>query len=143
MRPQGVDHLGPLARQQIARSMKHQPALLLGRFDLHETHGRPPHSLADRFGVSGIVLVALDVGFHVLRWHQPHPVAKLREFTCSVMGRGAGLHADPPLAWSDWDDPADRPSLRISAVDFPRGNLKVPRVQPRGCYPEEQKQWII
>jgi hypothetical protein len=94
MRPQGVDHLGPLAHQQIARSMKHQPALLLGRFDLHETHGRPPHCLADRFGVGRIVLVALDVRLHILRWHQPHPVAKLREFTCPVMGRGAGLHAD-------------------------------------------------
>jgi hypothetical protein len=34
MRPQGVDHLGPLAHQQVARSIKHQLALLLGRSDL-------------------------------------------------------------------------------------------------------------
>ena len=94
MRPQGIDHLGPLPHQKIARSMQHQPALLLGRFDLHETHGRPPHRLADRLGVGGIVLVALDVGLHVLRRHQPHLVAKLREFTRPIMGRGAGLHAD-------------------------------------------------
>ena len=94
MRPQGIDHLGPLAHQQIARPMQHQLALLLGRFDLHKTHGRTSYRLADRLGVGGIVLVALDVGLHVLRRHQPHLVAKLREFTRPIMGRGAGLHAD-------------------------------------------------
>jgi len=26
--------------------------------------------------------------------HQPRPVAKLREFTRPIVGRGAGLHAD-------------------------------------------------
>ena len=35
--------------------------------------------------VGGIVLVALDVGLHVLRRHQPHLVAKLREFTCPIV----------------------------------------------------------
>ena len=34
MRPQGIDQLGPLPHQKIARSMLHQLALLLGRFDL-------------------------------------------------------------------------------------------------------------
>ena len=33
MRPQCIDQLGTLAHQQIARSMLHQPALLLGRLD--------------------------------------------------------------------------------------------------------------
>ena len=94
MRPQGVDDLGALAYQHIARAMLHQLTLLFGRFDPHEAHGRSPNRFADRLGVSRIVFVALDVGLNVLRWHQPHPVAKLREFTCPVMGRGAGLHAD-------------------------------------------------
>src|SRR5207344_206402 len=79
---------------KIARAMQHQPALLLGRFDLYETHGRPPRRLADRLSVGRIVLVALDVGLHVLRRHQPHPVAKFREFTRPIMSRGAGFHAD-------------------------------------------------
>src|SRR5215475_9364472 len=92
MRPQGVDDLGALAYQHIARAMLHQLTLLFGRFDPHEAPGRSPNRFADRLGVS-IVLVALDVGLHVLRWHQPQPVAKLREFTCPVMGRGAGLQA--------------------------------------------------
>jgi hypothetical protein len=37
MRPHGIDYLGPLPHQKIARAMQHQPALLLGRFDLYET----------------------------------------------------------------------------------------------------------
>src|SRR5262245_20727944 len=93
MRPQGIDDLGALAYQHIARAMLHQLTLLFGRFDPHEAHGRSPNRFADRLGVSRIVLVALDVDLDVLRWHQPQPVAKLREFTCPVMGRGAGLHA--------------------------------------------------
>ena len=36
MRPQGIDHLGPLPHQKIARPMQHQLALLLGRFDLQK-----------------------------------------------------------------------------------------------------------
>src|ERR1039458_8737033 len=62
-------------RIKRSRAMQHQPALLLGRFDLYKTHGRPPHRLADRLGVGRIVLVALDVGLHVLRRHQPYLVA--------------------------------------------------------------------
>jgi len=94
MRPQGIDHLGPLAHQQIARPMQHQPALLLGRFDLHKTHGWASHRLADRLGIGSVILVALDVGFHIFRRHQPHLVAKLREFARPIMGRRAGLQAD-------------------------------------------------
>jgi len=94
MRPQGIDQLGPLPHQKVARSMQHQTALLLGRFDLHKSHGRPSHRLTDCLGVSGVVLVALDVGLHVLRRHQSHPVAKLRQLPRPIMGRRAGFHAD-------------------------------------------------
>ena len=37
---------------------------------------------------------SLDVGLYVLRGHQPYLLAKLRQFTRPIMGRGAGLHAD-------------------------------------------------
>ncbi len=94
VRPQSIDQLGPLPHQKVTRAMQHQLPLLLDRFDLHKTHGRPPHRLADRLGIGGIVLVALDVGLHVLRRHQPHLMAKLREFTRPIVRRGAGLHAD-------------------------------------------------
>jgi hypothetical protein len=56
MRPHGIDYLGPLPHQKIARPMQHQLALLLGRFDLHKTHGWAAHRLADRLSVGSIVL---------------------------------------------------------------------------------------
>ena len=37
----------------------------------------------------------LDVGLHILRWHQPYQVAKLREFTRPIMGRRASFHCQP------------------------------------------------
>ncbi len=59
MRAQGIDQLGPLPHQKVACSMLHQLALLLGRFSLHETHGRASHRLADRLGVGGSFLLRL------------------------------------------------------------------------------------
>ena len=50
MRPQGVDDLGALAYQHIARATLHQLTLLFGRFDPHEAHGRSPNRFADRLG---------------------------------------------------------------------------------------------
>ncbi len=94
MRPQRIDHLGPLPHQQIARPMQHQLALLLGRFDLHKTHGRTSYRLADRLSVGSIVLVALHVCLHIPRRHQMDLVTKLREFTRPIIGGGARLHAD-------------------------------------------------
>src|SRR4051812_4157057 len=52
------------------------------------------HRLADRLGIGGIVLVALDVRLHITRRHQPYFVAQLDQLACPVMGSGAGLHAD-------------------------------------------------
>jgi hypothetical protein len=50
--------------------------------------------LADRLGVGRIGLVALDVGLHILRWHQTNLVTKLRQLTRPVMRGGTGLHAN-------------------------------------------------
>ena len=75
MCPQGIDQLGALAHQQIAYSMLHQPALLLGRFDHYKPHGWAPDRFADRLGVGGIVFVAFDVGLYILRRHQSNLVA--------------------------------------------------------------------
>ena len=97
MRPQAIDYLGPLPHQKIARPMQHQLTLLLGRFDLHKTHGWAAHRLADRLGVGSIVLVALDVCLHIPRRHQTNLVTKLREFTRPIMSCGASLHTDQ--AW--------------------------------------------
>ena len=94
MRPQGVDDLGALTYQHIARAVLHQLTLLFGRFDPHEAHCRAPNRLTDRLGVGGIVLVALDVGLHIPRRHQTHLVAELRQLARPIVRRGTGLHAD-------------------------------------------------
>src|SRR5712671_4149753 len=57
--------------------MQHQLALLLGRLNPYEPHGRAPHRLTDCLRVGGIVLIALDVGLHILRWHQTDLMAQL------------------------------------------------------------------
>src|SRR5437588_1482205 len=100
--------------------MQHQLTLLCSRLDLHESHGRPPHRLANRFGIGGIVFVALDVGLHVLRRHQPHPVTKLRQFTRPVMGRRARLHADQ----ARWQRFEERQTLSAPQL-LPNTNLLV------------------
>jgi hypothetical protein len=88
-----MDHLGLLPQQKIARSMLHQPALLLGQLRPHKSHRRPANRLADRLGVCRIVFVALDVSLHVLRRHQTNLVTEPRQLTRPIMRRGAGLHA--------------------------------------------------
>ena len=100
MRPQRIDHLRSLPHQKIARPMQHQPVLLLGRFDLYETHSRPPHCLADRLSVGGIVLVAFDVSLHVLRRHQSNQVEELQ-------------HLAPPQLLPDND-----PFVRVNPVNL-------------------------
>jgi ABC transporter substrate binding protein len=65
--------------------------LLLGRFDPYKMHGGATNSLAERLGVSGIILVALSL--HILRPHQTHLMAKLDQFVCPTMRCGAGFHA--------------------------------------------------
>src|SRR5439155_3246206 len=94
VRPQGINRLGPLPQQQVARAMLHQPALLLGRLDLHKTHGRAANRLADRFRIGRVILVALDVSLHVLRRHQANLVAEPRQLTRPIMRRGTGFYTD-------------------------------------------------
>src|SRR6478736_5198437 len=74
--------------------MQHQLALLLGRLNPYKTHGRASHRLTDCLRVGGIVLIALDVGLHILRRHQADLVAQLRQLTRPIVRRGTGLHAD-------------------------------------------------
>src|ERR1700751_1337499 len=74
--------------------MQHQLALLLGRLNPYETHGWAPHCLTDCFRVGGIVLIALDVGPHILRWHQTNHVAQFRQLARPMVRPGTGLHTD-------------------------------------------------
>src|SRR5215472_3464765 len=54
----------------------------------------PPNRLADRFGIGGIVLVALDVRLHVLRRHQSHLVAQRAQLARPVVRRRTRFQPD-------------------------------------------------
>ena len=91
---QGIDQHGALADEQASRPVQHQHALLLRALDRNEAHRRPGHCLADRFGVGRIILLPLDVRFHIVRWHEAHVVAKASDLTRPMMRAAAGFHAD-------------------------------------------------
>src|SRR6476660_3619264 len=75
----------------------HRSPLLLGRLERHKAHRRTAHRLADRRRVRRIGLVALHIGLHVPRWHQPNVVAELPELARPVMRPRARFH--PDQAW--------------------------------------------
>jgi hypothetical protein len=73
----------------------HRPlGLAVEAFDRNKAHGRAAHRLADAFGIAPVVLVALDVGRHIGRRHQPRLVPEAHGETPPMMGAAAGLHAD-------------------------------------------------
>jgi len=53
--------------------------------------------LADRLGISGIILLSLDVGPDIGRQHQAHPMPKSLQFPRPMMRCRTGLHTDK--AW--------------------------------------------
>jgi hypothetical protein len=131
MRPQGIDHLGPLPHQQIAGSMLASTDLLPGRFDPYKTHGGATDRLTDRLGVSSIILVTPDMSLHILRRHQTHLMAKLGQFVCPIMRCGAGFHAYRRSAYFvdkilKGAKPAELPAQQPTKFDFVI-NLKTAR----------------
>ncbi len=60
----------------------------------HELHRRPLHRFSDRFSVTEVILLALGIGPHILRRHQPSVVAKRLKSTTEMMRPDAGLHAN-------------------------------------------------
>jgi hypothetical protein len=57
-------------------------------------HGRPNHGLTDRLGVSSVILVRLDKGFHVLGRDQPDLMAEALQLPRPVVRARTGLNAD-------------------------------------------------
>lgn len=80
--------------QQVACSMHGERRLLFGRLYRHEPHRRPRHRLADRLGIIGVGLTALDVGLHIGRRHETNIVPERNQLARPVMRRPARLHAD-------------------------------------------------
>src|SRR6478736_6628423 len=64
MRSDRVCGRSQLTDEQMPRPMQSQAGLLLRRFDRHKAHIGPLHGLANRFGISRVVLLAFDVRLH-------------------------------------------------------------------------------
>src|SRR5262249_60610066 len=86
-----------ISRSRARCSINWLLALLLGRLDAHKAHGWTPDRLADRLGVGCVVLIALEIGLHVLRRHQTNLVSELGQLASPIVGCGTGLH--PDQAW--------------------------------------------
>src|SRR4051794_36570357 len=93
MCPQRIDQHCALANQSFPTPMEQYSSLLVSRLNGYEAHRRSYNRLADRFRIRSIVLVALHIGFHVLRWHQPHLVAQRTQLPRPVVSRRTCLHA--------------------------------------------------
>jgi len=89
-----INHRGLLADEQMACGVKHQATLLLRCLCWHEPHVGSGDRLANSLSVSGIVLLTLNVGLYIGRWHQSHGMAKCLKFARPVMRRGTGLYAN-------------------------------------------------
>src|SRR5262249_57816293 len=85
MSPDRIDHRSLLTDEQMARAVKHQPTLLLGRLGRHKSHVGPGDRLANRLCVGRVILLPFDVGLHVGRRHQPHGVTQYLELAGPVM----------------------------------------------------------
>jgi hypothetical protein len=99
MCPQRVHQHRALTHQLLTATMQQRRRLLLCRLDRHKSHRRALNSLANRFGIGGIVLIALDVRLHVLRRHQPHLMAQRAELARPVMRRCTRFQTDH-TAWN-------------------------------------------
>src|SRR5215831_3031249 len=81
----------------MARAMQNQAALLLRGLGCHEPHIGSRDRFANCLSIGHIVLLSLDVGLHVGRWHQPHPVTNGLQLARPIMRLGARLDANQ--AW--------------------------------------------
>lgn len=88
----------PRLHQLLARAERHGARLLVGRFRLHETHGRTLGRLNDRLGVGGVVLLPLQERLDVMRRDQPVLVTAAGYFSCPVVRAGASLHSHEAAA---------------------------------------------
>jgi hypothetical protein len=65
--------------------VKQKRRLLFGALDRHEAHRRSPHSLANRFRIGGVVLLALHVRLYKLRRHQSNIMPVCGELSSPVV----------------------------------------------------------
>src|SRR5215472_6074096 len=94
VRAQCVDGLCALTDEEIAHAVLHELCLLLRSLYRHSADCRTLDRLTARRSIDRIVLVALDIGLHILGRHQPHIVPELLELARPIMGRRTRFHTD-------------------------------------------------
>jgi hypothetical protein len=87
-----IDDLSTLADEHVARSEDYSRSLLRLTLDCHETHRGALCSLADRFGIGSVILLALDEGLHVSWRYQPDRMPELADLATPVVRARAGFH---------------------------------------------------
>jgi hypothetical protein len=85
VRSDRIDDGRLLANEQMSRAMEAQAALLLGRLGRHEAHVSPGDGFANRFCVSRIILLSLDIRLDVGGRHQAHRVTERLKFARPIM----------------------------------------------------------
>src|SRR3954462_3949810 len=88
----GIDELGALTHQQVARSEHRRTRLALLTLYGHEAHALSLCRLADRLCIGGIVLLPLHEWLHVSGRNEPHLMAELHQLAAPVMRASTGLH---------------------------------------------------
>src|SRR5215813_14840631 len=111
-----IDYSGLLADAQMARAVEHQAALLPERLGRHEPHVCSRDRFANGLSVCSIVLLPLDVGLHVGRWHQAHGMPQRSELARPMMRRSAGFDTDEARRQllKEWQNV---PALELAAND--------------------------
>jgi hypothetical protein len=130
VRSDRIDHRGLLTDEQMACAVKHQAALLLGRLCWYEPHVGSGDRLANRFCVSHVVLLPLDVGLYVSRRHQSHGMAKRLEFARPVVRRGASLCANQAW-WQLLEERQNRAPFQLAADDHRAGGINSVNLEDR------------
>jgi hypothetical protein len=111
-------------------AVERQAALLLGRLGRDEPHVRPGDRLADGLGISGIILMSLDLGLHVGRRHQANGVAKCLQFARPVMRRSTSFDTDQArqLLLKESQYVA---TLQLAAYDYLAGSINAMNLKNR------------
>ena len=75
----------PLVDKQLPGCMLHQRRLLFIALYANKPHVQPRRGFADRAGVVRIRLPSLEVGLHVVRRNQAHPMAQATDLMAPIV----------------------------------------------------------
>src|SRR5882724_4822564 len=74
--------------------MQHECRLLLPGLYRYKPHRRPLNGFTDCRRVVGVILAALEIGFHIGRWHQPDRMPELLQLSAPMMRGRTCLNAN-------------------------------------------------